>query len=141
MRWRTPRDPTDRGAAAVEFALILVFLFLPLTFGIIQYGYYFLQANSAEHAAREGARLAAVGVADCKSWRGMVVTRGVSAQIVAEGPGKPTFTGATQVGQTITVTFQWQPIRFGFPYVPFIPAGNQTETAQTRAEFTKEASC
>lgn len=132
----------DGGAAAVEFALVLV-LFLTLVFGIIQYGYYFLQANSAEHAAREGARLAAVGVetTDCATWKQTVSTRGSNANIPASGSGSPTFSGATTVGTPITVTVTWTPARFGFPFVPFLSAGPRTEIAETRTEFAKAASC
>jgi Flp pilus assembly protein TadG len=49
-----------RGAAAVEFGLLLVPLVLILL-GIIDYGWAFLQASQVKNAAREGARAAAVG--------------------------------------------------------------------------------
>ena len=47
---RVPARGSDDGAAAVEFALVSVLLFT-LFFGIIQYGYFFLQSSGAEHAA------------------------------------------------------------------------------------------
>lgn len=50
----------DDGAAAVEFALIAVILFT-LIFGAIQFGYAFFEYISVTHAAREGARWAALG--------------------------------------------------------------------------------
>lgn len=49
----------DKGASAVEFALVLVLLMLLLT-GIIQFGYTFFQYLQVEHAAREGARWASL---------------------------------------------------------------------------------
>jgi Flp pilus assembly protein TadG len=49
----------EEGAAAVEFALIGVVLFLVL-FGILQYGIWLSQYEVYQGAAREGARLGAV---------------------------------------------------------------------------------
>jgi len=50
----------ERGASAVEFAIILPVLIM-LVFGIVQFGVAFNKYISLTHAAREGARLAAVG--------------------------------------------------------------------------------
>src|SRR5918911_5605044 len=49
----------ERGAAAVEFALIAPLLFM-LLFGIFQFGLVWSQKNVYIGAAREGARYAAV---------------------------------------------------------------------------------
>lgn len=49
-----------RGAATVEFALILP-LFLGLLFSIIEFGFIFRNQLEEQQAAREGARVAAVG--------------------------------------------------------------------------------
>lgn len=51
----------EKGASAVEFAIILPILVM-LVFGIIQFGLVFNKYIAITHAAREGARLAAVGV-------------------------------------------------------------------------------
>ena len=56
---RRPRG-TDRGAAAVEFALLLPVLLL-LLFGIIDFGRALNAQITLTQAAREGARLAALG--------------------------------------------------------------------------------
>lgn len=48
------------GAASVEFALILPLL-LALLFGIMEFGFVFKDQLSIQQAAREGARVAAVG--------------------------------------------------------------------------------
>lgn len=45
----------DRGAAVVEFALVMPILFL-IVFGIIQYGLYFNDSLNARQGVREGAR-------------------------------------------------------------------------------------
>ncbi|UOQ91186.1 pilus assembly protein [Agromyces endophyticus] len=49
----------ERGAAAVEFALILIPL-LVLLLGIIEFGYVFNQQLTVTNAAREGARVLAI---------------------------------------------------------------------------------
>lgn len=56
---RTPRRrPDDRGAVAVEFALVLVPLVM-LVFGIITSGLAFSQVIATTNAVREGARFGA----------------------------------------------------------------------------------
>ena len=54
-RW--PRD--DRGAVAVEFALVLPVLIV-LVFGVVDFGRVFFAQISVTQAAREGSRLAAL---------------------------------------------------------------------------------
>ena len=49
----------QRGAAAVEFALVVPLLFLIL-FGTIQYGLYFFDAQGTRNGVREAARLGVV---------------------------------------------------------------------------------
>ena len=56
---RTSRRPRDRGAAALEFALVMPILFL-LLFGIIDYGLLFFDSIGLRQGAREGARQAVV---------------------------------------------------------------------------------
>jgi len=51
----------EKGASAVEFALILPILVI-LVFGIIEFGIAYNNYISITHAAREGARLAAVNM-------------------------------------------------------------------------------
>jgi Flp pilus assembly protein TadG len=53
------RVGSQRGAAAVEFAIVVPLLFL-LIFGIIDFGFGFHAWDASENAAREGARVAAV---------------------------------------------------------------------------------
>jgi len=50
---------SEKGASAVEFALILPILII-LIFGIVQFGIAFNNYITITHAAREGARIAAV---------------------------------------------------------------------------------
>lgn len=51
----------ERGAAAVEFALILAIL-LPIVFGIINFGFAMSDRQAVSQAAAEGARAAAVNI-------------------------------------------------------------------------------
>jgi Flp pilus assembly protein TadG len=56
---RVPRDARERGAAAVEFALILPILVL-LVFGIVEFAIAYNHQQGLHAAAREGARVAAL---------------------------------------------------------------------------------
>ena len=58
----------ERGAAAVEFALVVPFLLLIL-FGIISYGYLLSFRQALSQGAAEGARAAAVSVSTTTSSR------------------------------------------------------------------------
>jgi hypothetical protein len=51
---------SDRGAAAVEFAIVSLML-LSLLLGIIEFGFIFQAQIAITNAAREGARMATVG--------------------------------------------------------------------------------
>src|SRR5689334_5864187 len=57
-RWRG-RACSEDGAAAVEFALVLLPLTL-LIFGIVQYGFYFFASEAASSAADSAARRVSV---------------------------------------------------------------------------------
>ena len=60
--WQRTSARGERGAAAVEFALVAPLLFL-LLLGIISYGYMFSFRQGLSQAAAEGARAAAVAPA------------------------------------------------------------------------------
>jgi Flp pilus assembly protein TadG len=57
------RRKSARGAAAVEFAIVLPILFL-LVFGVMEWGYYFFIETTVLNAAREGARAGSVASID-----------------------------------------------------------------------------
>lgn len=54
------RRRTQRGAAAVEFALVSL-IFFPMLFGLADYGLYFNDSLNARQGVREAARLGVVG--------------------------------------------------------------------------------
>ena len=65
-RWTVRNARRDRGAAAVEFALLLPVLLL-LVFGLIDFGRALNAQITLTQAAREGARLAALGQSNVAS--------------------------------------------------------------------------
>lgn len=97
------RSRWQRGAAAVEMAILFPLLFLILA-GIVDFGRFFFESIQVANAAREGARAAIVSPAD------------VTARVEAAAPG---FTGliidpgpACTAGGVATVkvsnpSFQW----------------------------------
>lgn len=127
---RCPRG--DRGAAAVEFALVSVLL-LTVVFAIIQYGYYFFQMQAGTSAAREAARLAAVGFDSCNDWRTDARNRasGVDTSSITYSlsfaPATPT------VGGQAVVDVSFPPTKFGLPWIP-LPSGDISQTAKIRVE-------
>ena len=109
----------DRGAAAVEFALILPILIV-LIFGVIDFGRAFNAQVSLTQAAREGARLAALcaGTATCST---------VASRTTAAAPNLTGMTVAVTrscaVSDTQTtdavVTVSWT-LRFSTPMVGLV---------------------
>jgi Flp pilus assembly protein TadG len=96
MRHRTTRHtPRDRGAAVVEFALVLPLLLL-LVFGIIDFGRALNAQITLTQAAREGARLDAIGSTAVTSGTtgaatglsGVTVAIGYTCQLNDEGKAK-----------------------------------------------------
>jgi Flp pilus assembly protein TadG len=136
---RARRD--ERGASAVEFALLAPIVFL-LLFGLIQWGLYFWAAQGGSNAAREAARRAAVGdLTSCTAFRQYVRDRidslgdGASATITrtyANGPGntKP----AVEVGDLVTVTVTFHSLDLHVPFVPFVQDGRISQAAEARVE-------
>lgn len=141
MRMRGER--TDKGAAAVEFALVAGILFT-LIFGTIQYGLYFWSLQSGAHAAREAARQAAVGSLNCTDFNTAVLnnSRGEKAGSISATRSfytDQTLTaGATPavIGGAVKVVVSFDSIDLGLPFVPFIDGGKVSEQAVARVEST-----
>jgi|GEM_PF-5249966 len=133
MRRRTAGS--DEGAAAVEFALISVVLFT-LLFGIVQYGFYFLQVTSitalAGHAGREASLRDG-----CDDWEERVeaqvevLANGAAVQEVSLGPTDVGTSIPTRRGDQEVITVLWDPTRVGV--VPF-PVGDFRERTVVRYE-------
>lgn len=59
--WSTARRSTrQRGVTTVEFALCFALVFMPLMFGIVDFGRWLFAFSSAAEATRYGARIATV---------------------------------------------------------------------------------
>ena len=118
----------EDGAAAVEFALLLPLLVV-LLFGFIQFGIAFNTRIQATNAAREGARMAVVGI---DNWAN--VGGGVSFwEAVRQDAGLGDINGcvlnsADVVGGPLTVTFNY-PLDLFIPFMPNPPSW-QTGTAR-----------
>jgi Flp pilus assembly protein TadG len=135
------RAHRERGAVAVEFALIMP-IFLLLVFGMIQYGVYFWSAQGGSSASREAARRAAVGdLATCAAFRAYVRDRidslgdAATASIgrtYQNGPGnlRPT----VEVGDVVTVVVEFRSPDFHLPLIPFVNDGVVRQTAEARVE-------
>lgn len=87
--------PDERGASAVEFALILPVL-LVLIFGIIDYGFFFFDAIGLRQGAREAAREAVVLRVDTAAC-GTTVSYGNIACTARAGSDNVLGTGSPQV--------------------------------------------
>ena len=107
---RRLRTSDDDGAVLVEFAIIAPLFFL-LIFGIVEFGWAFLQNLDVRHGAREGARLAAVSyedpgtgdpqideiVAETCARMDKAANANVSISVPAGQPGTPRSTGQKAV--------------------------------------------
>jgi Flp pilus assembly protein TadG len=138
--FRARRTRPERGAVAVEFALIFI-PFIVLVFGLIQYGWYFYVASTTSGAASNVARRLEVG--DC--WTGSQaedLAQLESPSIRDGGLTKTptTLTGAVPGTTQITVTVNADANIVGF--LPMPNGGIVTRTVQARLEDDAEgASC
>lgn len=127
MRHSLQKAKADRGAAAVEFALVWFVLAL-LLLGIIQFGTIFSQWLQLGHAAREGARWASL-----RQPTAAVVTRAQGAAPFAGGANVTVSTNpvTAAAGTPIRVVVS-RPVNS--PLVSFIGTG-----MNLRAEATQRA--
>ena len=106
---RTSGAHFERGAAAVEFAIILPVLSV-LVFGIVQFAIAYNRAQGLHASAREGARLASLP----QSTQSEINSRVTSSLSGVALDGSPTISVSpsttrpcqNRTGQTVTVTVQ-----------------------------------
>ncbi len=122
---RNARD--DAGAAAVEFALVLPILVM-LLFGIMQFGIVYDAQITVDHAAREGARMAAVGGN---------VAGAVAAQTTGLDASKVSLTGPTLKNDATRGDYYEVTVKYA--YTLDIPLwGTKSLSLQSTAQMRKE---
>src|SRR5215212_8129220 len=99
--WRPRRS--ERGAVAVEFALIFPVVFAVM-FGIIQYGIYFWGRSTAAASARESARQMAVGTQWTCSHDRAVAKTGTAASGAVVTMRYVNATNSVKIGDLVEVT-------------------------------------
>ena len=114
----------EKGASAVEFALVLP-IFVSIVFGIFQFGIAFNNWIAITHAAREGARLAAVGNYDEQRVRDSAPSVDIQSILVSGQGGT--------VGSPVTVTVTGNVLNIEIPFVHNWPV-TLTSTAVMRLE-------
>jgi Flp pilus assembly protein TadG len=142
-RFRRRRD--QHGAAAVEFALVLIPM-LYLIFGLIQYGWYFYAMQSGSSAVGDAARRVAVGncqtVAQVqtllKSHLGAATTASSASNIsttvtYTNADGSPA-SSPGEIGGSVTVTATFPTLNMHFPFIPVPGSGDITRTNVARIE-------
>lgn len=134
---------TERGAAAVEFALVVPILLL-LVFGIVQYGLFFYSMQSGTSAVGEAVRRVSVGdctnVADLKTF----LKNRLGAATTADSAGlapvvtytKADGTSGYEVGGKVSVELTYPALDIGLPFVPLPDDGNVSRTYVARVEDT-----
>jgi Flp pilus assembly protein TadG len=127
--WCTRRS--ERGAVAVEFALVFPIVFAVM-FGIIQYGIYFWGRSTAAASARESARQLAVGTQwTCSRDQALEKANGAVSGAVAT-MRYINATNTAVVGDFVEVTVTAQTLAPGF--LPLPDSGGITEVATVRVE-------
>lgn len=123
----------DRGAAMVEFALVVSLVFLPMVFGIIEFGRFIWTKTMITAAAREGVRYAIVhgtqspSVADSAAVADYVIGRTKLSGIVVH----PSWADSKDPGDTaiVTVTYTYTPV------VPIMSSKNLSSTSRQIISF------
>ena len=114
----------EKGTSAVEFALVLP-IFIMLVFGIFQFGIAYNNWIAITHAAREGARLAAVGQYDEQRVRDSAPSVAIQSISVSGQGGS--------IGSPVTVIVTGNVLNINIPF-----AGNWPVTLASTAVMRLE---
>jgi len=110
----------QKGASAVEFAIILPFLVMIL-FGMFQFGIAYNNWIALTHAAREGARLAAVGLYDEDEVIGSAPSVDIESVSISGQDG--------DIGDTVTVNVTGTVLDIQIPFVGGWPIQLESEAS------------
>lgn len=146
------RRRDDRGASAVEFALVMPLLLI-IVFALIQYGLYFWAAQTGSNTVNVAARQLTVGNCDTDAELATMVQNRLGGAAV----GTPTISrtyydidGATvlgtaasaaKVGGTVKVAITFDTINLNFPFVPFLEDAKVSRQVVARMEDNTDAGC
>ena len=143
---RGQRVRSSRGAAAVEFALIVPILIV-LVFGVIQYGWYFYAMQSGTSATSDAVRRLSVGDCQDETQRETLIANRLGAAktsssavdttvtYTSAAAGHPTV-GAPEVGGGVTLHVEFDTANFHFPFIPVPDDGTVSRTIFARVEDT-----
>lgn len=144
--WRSRRIRDDRGAAAVEFALIMLPL-IYLIFGIVQYGLYFYSTQAGTSAVSDAVRRMSVG--DCQDpndLKAFLSQHLGAATTAAAGDLQPevVYTSGVgvamavpgEVGGSVKLTLTFPSMNMHFPLIPMLNHGDVTKSVFARIEDT-----
>jgi Flp pilus assembly protein TadG len=135
VKIRARRDV--KGAAAVEFALVMI-PFLALVIGLIEYGWFFYVAQNTSGATTTLARKLEVG--DCwNSGQPLTFAQAQSAQVTAVSVNPAASGTIPAQGSTYTVTVTANAKILNFLPVP--SGGTITRTVTAQVEDTTAATC
>lgn len=151
--WRRLRNRRDQdGAAAVEFALVLIPM-LYLIFGLIQYGFYFYSMQSGSAAVNHALRRIAVGncatttQAQSLIWSdlGSATTASSSTGVTTtvtymSADGSSSVAAPGQIGGSVTLTATFPVLNLHFPFIPVPSSGTVTSTNVARIENVNSSS-
>lgn len=127
----------EKGQGLVEFALILPLLLL-LVLGIIQFGIIFSSQIAITNAAREGARVAAVGLNDEVVER---INNSIGGHVFLPtlNAGNVSIGSASEIGEEVTVTISGVKLKLIVP-VPdvFVPGNEITLSGKASMRLEKK---
>lgn len=121
------RYRNQKGASAVELAFILPILVM-IVFGIFQFGIAYNNWIALTHAAREGARLAAVGSYDEQAVRDSAPTVQIQSVDIEGLDGS--------IGDPVTITVTGNVLDIQIPFIGHWPV-QLTSTATMRLETSE----